>query len=283
VDMFFGDIDQVSTQSQGPFDVAGKRITTPSGRQFVQVQNHQGSALAKGNVLKLTANVGTIIDADVDAAAAADTIKVTGTGDFTTTALQDMRDAKKGGHTYYLWINAGAAQGQGGPISKRLSDNAVNVYWWNSDDGKIATALTTSSDYVVTCPTRVILTTDPDDVPVGVCLTAPADNGWFWMQVCGRALVLLDTDDSAISDVNRLLIPSDSTDGYAEGETGTTTATEAVSVIGRSVGVDQDADGLVLVDLTCGNMNYTYGVGAGDNFPFSGRNNTLGFPKRFGQ
>jgi hypothetical protein len=283
MDMYFGGLDQVFTQTEGPPDQAGKRITTPSGRQFICVQNHQGAALAKGNVLKLTGNNGVIRDADVDAAAAADTIRVTGTDDFTSAILQDIRGDTRNGHIYFLWINAGAAQGQGGPIIQRVTDSLVDVYWWNSDDGAIATALTTASDFVVSCPTRVVLTTDPDDKAVGVCNAAPADNGWFWMQLTGRTMVLLDTDDTAISDDNMLLIPSDTTDGYAEGETATSTTTELASAIGRAVGVDQDADGLVLIDLTCGNMNYTYGVGGGPGFPFAGRGNTLGFPAQFGQ
>lgn len=218
----------------------------------------QASAtLSQGNVLRKMNNTGIHTNADVDVAAAADTRNVTGTGDFATTALIDANTAAdtvrstfyKGlGHKNWLWIDAGATQAQGGPIVQRVSNNEVKVYWWNSNDGKIATALTTSSDYVVENSTRWELTTAPGDLCSGVAQTAFTDEYFGFVQTYGRGLVLFDTDDSVINTADLRLIPSDTTDGYSEGTTGTATAAEVLSVIGVSL-IDQTADGVVLCDF----------------------------------
>lgn len=256
-----------------PSHPAGTTVMDDLGRIWKYVQ--ASATVAQGNVLMLNSGTGVILDADVDAAAAVDTIRVTATGDFATTTLVNPHYTTANGHKYWLWINAGAAQGQGGIITNRVSDDAVDVYWVNSNDGKIATALTTSSDYIVINDTRVALTTGATTTPVGVAQTAVTDEYWFWMLVWGRGVVLLDTDDNAITSDDQILIPSASTAGYAQGSTGTLAAADVGAQIGRSF-VDQDADGLVLVDVTTW-LNRPYSA----NAMWIPNDVTFAYPRRF--
>ena len=200
----------LATESIQPLQKAGTINTDYLGRTWAYVQASE--ALAQGDALVPESYA--VIDADVDSAADADTRRVTGTGDFTTTALADMSGPlvksaagailqHPNGNIYWLWINAGAAQGQGGPIIARVDDNNVDVYWANSNDGKIATALTTSSDYVVFTSTRV----KKSDAAIGVDTVGGfvqmqagiTDEYWFWGLIKGWGVGKIDTSDAVIA------------------------------------------------------------------------------------
>jgi len=244
---------QVWEQSASPSMKAGTIGRTPDGRLWRYVQ--ASVALSAGNVCVKANNTGIAIDADVDAAAAADTIRVTGTGDFTATALEDA-DYESGnnqglGHQYFLWIDAGGSQGQGGIVTSRVSDNVVEVYWVNSDDGKISTALTTASDYVVMTDARVAKSSAATQNAVCVAQIAVTDEYWFWGLYFGKGIVLFDTDDNPVKTTDLALIPSASTAGYSQGTTASgATAGEALCVFGRTY-IDQTADGLILFNANC--------------------------------
>ena len=248
----------LATESIQPLQKAGTINTDYLGRTWAYVQASE--ALAQGDALVPESYA--IIDADVDSAAAADTRRVTGTGDFTTTALADMagplvKDSSgailqhPNGNIYWLWINAGAAQGQGGPIIARVDDNNVDVYWANSNDGKIATALTTSSDYVVFTSTRV----KKSDAAIGVDTVGGfvqmqagiTDEYWFWGLIKGWGVGKIDTSDAAIAAGEAIVNGTD--DGTVNG-----IATGTAAQLAHQIGIgafDQDADGVIPIYANC--------------------------------
>lgn len=241
-------------ESQYPASRAGTIVRGSDGNLYRHMQ--ASAALVLGNVTTLLSASGIIINADVDAAAAADTVTVTGTGDFTYGSGNAIVDADFDessnaskiaslGHPLLLWSDAGATQGQGGWITRRNSNNTVDVYFIHSNDGKIDTAFTASTDYVVVNQTRTQLTTGPTDRTTGVAQYAVTDEYWYWELIFGFGVALLDTSDSDVNTSDFALIPSDSTDGYAEGTTGTETAVEVLAAFGRACGFDQTADGLI--------------------------------------
>jgi len=248
----------LATESIQPLQKAGTISTDYMGRTWAYVQASE--ALAQGDALVPESYA--VIDADVDSAAAADTRRVTGTGDFTTTALADMagplvKDSSgailqhPNGNVYWLWINAGAAQGQGGPIIARVDDNNVDVYWANSNDGKIATALTTSSDYVVFTSTRV----KKSDAAIGVDTVGGfvqmqagiTDEYWFWALIKGWGLGKIDTSDAVIAAGEAIVNGTD--DGTVNG-----IATGTAAQLAHQIGIgafDQDADGVIPIYANC--------------------------------
>jgi len=247
----------VHEQSARPSFKAGALGQTEDGRIWKYLQASE--ALSQGSVVTKMNSTGIVLNADVDAAAAADTRRVTATSDFTTTALTDTwansaanEDIRRHGHTYYLWIDAGDAQGQGGIIYNRVSDDAVDVYWRTSNDGKISTALSATSDYVVIVHTRVELTDAATDLATAVAQSAVTDEYWFWGLVNGPGVVLLDTSENPVQSDDLALIPASNlgANGYAQGTTGTATTAELAAVFARTFG-DQDADGLIHANINC--------------------------------
>jgi len=248
----------LATESIQPLQKAGTINTDYLGRTWAYVQASE--ALAQGDALVPESYA--VIDADVDSAADADTRRVTGTGDFTTTALADMAGPlvksaagailqHPNGNIYWLWINAGAAQGQGGPIIARVDDNNVDVYWANSNDGKIATALTTSSDYVVFTSTRV----KKSDAAIGVDTVGGfvqlqagiTDEYWFWALIKGWGLGKIDTSDAVIAAGEAIVNGTD--DGTVNG-----IATGTAAQLAHQIGIgafDQDADGVIPIYANC--------------------------------
>ena len=248
----------LATESIQPLQKAGTVNTDYLGRTWAYVQASE--ALAQGDALVPESYA--VIDADVDSAAAADTRRVTGTGDFTTTALADMAGPlvknssgailqHPHGNIYWLWINAGAAQGQGGPIIARVDDNNVDVYWANSNDGKIATALTTSSDYVVFTSTRV----KKSDAAIGVDTVGGfvqlqagiTDEYWFWALIKGWGVGKIDTSDAVIAAGEAIVNGTE--DGTVNG-----IATGTAAQLAHQIGIgafDQDADGVIPIYANC--------------------------------
>lgn len=248
----------LSLESSAPLVQAGTILNDYMGRTWAYVQASE--ALSQGDALTPTSYAA--IDADVDATAAAGTRRVTGTGDFTAAVLVDMAGplVKDGsgnilqtpdGHVYWLWVNAGASQGQGGPIVQRVSDNAVDVYFVNSSDGAIATGLTTSSDYVVLTTTRA----DKADAAAGTDTVGGfvqrqggvTDEYWSWVLIKGWGVGSIDTSDTAITAGEQLVTGTD--DGTVQGVT-TGTAADLAHMIGVGT-MDQDADGLVPIYANC--------------------------------
>jgi hypothetical protein len=248
----------LATESIQPLQKAGTISTDYMGRTWAYVQASE--ALAQGDALVPQSYA--IIDADVDSAAAADTRRVTGTGDFTTTALADMagplvKDSSgailqhPNGNVYWLWINAAASQGQGGPIISRVDDDNVDVYWVNSNDGKIATGLTTTSDFVVFTTTRV----KKSDAAIGVDTVGGfvqmqagiTDEYWFWALIKGWGLGKIDTSDAVIAAGEAIVNGTD--DGTVNG-----IATGTAAQLAHQIGIgafDQDADGVIPIYANC--------------------------------
>lgn len=246
----YGDIYQ---QSSAPSHLAGSIAEDPNGRLWMYVQASE--ALRRGDVVRPAGTMGIVRDADVDAASAADTYQVTATGDFATSLLVDAsflseRNLNNKGHQYFLEIDAGAAQGQVGAITARTDDNNVNVWWWNSTDGRIDTALTTSSDHVVWTWSRVAACDAAADLAVGVAQFAITDEYWFWLAYkWGPFIARIDTDATAIQTDDRGLIPTTTT-GECGGLTGTGTTAEIAAMFGRSI-IDVTGDGQLLCGLHC--------------------------------
>ena len=248
----------LATESIQPLQKAGTISTDYMGRTWAYVQASE--ALAQGDALVPQSYA--IIDEDVSATAAADTRRVTGTGDFTTTALADMagplvKDSSgailqhPNGNVYWLWINAAASQGQGGPIISRVDDDNVDVYWVNSNDGKIATGLTTTSDFVVFTTTRV----KKSDAAIGVDTVGGfvqmqagiTDEYWFWALIKGWGLGKIDTSDAVIAAGEGIVNGTD--DGTVNG-----IATGTAAQLAHQIGIgafDQDADGVIPIYANC--------------------------------
>jgi hypothetical protein len=248
----------LATESIQPLQKAGTISTDYLGRTWAYVQASE--ALTQGDALIPESYAA--IDATVDTAVDADTRRVTDSGVFTTTALADMagplvKDSSgailqhPNGNIYWLWINAGAAQGQGGPIISRVDDNSVDVYWVNSNDGKIATALTTSSEYVVFTSTRVKqgdAAAGTDTVGGFVQMQAGiTDEYWFWALIKGWGLGKIDTSDTAIAAGEAIV--TGTVDATIQGIT-TGTAAELAHQIGIG-SMDQDADGVIPIYANC--------------------------------
>lgn len=231
-----------------PLHAAGIYRFDEQGRLWVYLQ--ASVVLAQGEAVE---RVDDVIDADVDAAAAVDTVRVTGTGDFTAAAMPNGNYSPDGtqpnGHQYFLWINDSAAQGQGGPIRNRPSDNAVDVYWIQSDDGKISTALTTSSDYIVYTHTRVKLAASANATQIIAFVQRQAgvtDENWFWGLAKGHGIGLLDTLGTALT--KGLPIVAGDNAGTVQG--GDASAADAYYMAGYGI-IDSDADAKIPIVADC--------------------------------
>jgi hypothetical protein len=154
------------------------------------------------------------------------------------------------GHSYFLQIVDGAAQGQMGVIYNRASDTAVDVWWMHSDDGKLDVATSTSSEYVVTTNTRVKQSDAAEDqVPMGVVQRngGVTDEYFFWSLIKGRGVVLWDTAVALGGDY--ALTVSSAEAGTVEAMSATPVSAEVLSYVGRTA-VDSDSDGSkILADI----------------------------------
>ena len=248
----------LATESIQPLQKAGTISTDYLGRTWAYVQASE--ALTQGDALIPESYAA--IDATVDTAVDADTRRVTDSGVFTTTALADMagplvKDSSgailqhPNGNVYWLWINAAASQGQGGPIISRVDDDNVDVYWVNSNDGKIATGLTTTSDFVVFTTTRV----KKSDAAIGVDTVGGfvqmqagiTDEYWFWALIKGWGVGKIDTSDAVIAAGEAIVNGTD--DGTVNG-----IATGTAAQLAHQIGIgafDQDADGVIPIYANC--------------------------------
>jgi len=257
---YYGDIYQTNSVPAHP---AGKEIRTPDGRCFKYMQNTSGGALAKGNLLKLegasggtgAADGGIIMTGTLAAVTAIGARRVTDTAVFTTTSLQDMHDVQENGHVYMFWTTGSTGVAQGGPIIRRVSDTQIDIYDWAGETGAFATALAATTTYAIQCFTRVELTEEAADIPVGTALTAVADDEWFWMQTEGLGIVLFDT--STATTLEEVVLPG-AEDGHGQGIAAGGTAAVPLSIVGRApLGMDVDADGLLPLTL-CMRQNSTF-------------------------
>jgi len=233
-------------QADSPKFTPGQLSMDEFGRVWIYLQASE--ALSFGNVLMPNMAVA---DATVDLAAAVDTRRVRDVGAFTTTVLADIGGPDQvHGHIYRLWINAGAAQNQGGVISRRVDDDYVDVYWETSDDGKIGTALTVASEYMVYCLSRVAKTTAATSLAIGVAQMAITDEYWFWGLHKGHGWVLLDGDGNAPT-ATMDLIPT-TTAGACAGMTASPTVAELACAFAKAIiDTDQTTDCLIPALINC--------------------------------
>ena len=248
----------LATESIQPLQKAGTVNTDYLGRTWAYVQASE--ALVQGDALVPESYA--ILDSNVTEVVAADTRRVKSASEFTTTALADMAGPlvksaagailqHPNGNVYWLWINAAASQGQGGPIIARVDDDYVDVYWVNSNDGKIATGLTLSSDYVVFTTTRV----KKSDAAIGVDTVGGfvqiqagiTDEYWFWALIKGWGLGKIDESDPAILAGEAIVNGTD--DGTVNG-----IATGTAAQLAHQIGIgafDQDANGVIPIYANC--------------------------------
>ena len=248
----------LATESIQPLQKAGTVNTDYLGRTWAYVQASE--ALAQGDALVPESYA--ILNSNVTEVVAADTRRVKSASEFTTTALADMAGPlvksaagailqHPNGNVYWLWIDAAASQGQGGPIIARIDDDYVDVYWVNSNDGKIATGLTLSSDYVVFTTTRV----KKSDAAIGVDTVGGfvqlqagiTDEYWFWALIKGWGLGKIDTSDAVIAAGEAIVNGTD--DGTVNG-----IATGTPAQLAHQIGIgafDQDADGVIPIYANC--------------------------------
>jgi hypothetical protein len=248
----------LATESIQPLQKAGTISTDYLGRTWAYVQASE--ALAQGDALVPESYA--ILNSNVTEVVAADTRRVKSASEFTTTALADMAGPlvksaagailqHPNGNVYWLWIDAAASQGQGGPIIARIDDDYVDVYWVNSNDGKIATGLTLSSDYVVFTTTRV----KKSDAAIGVDTVGGfvqlqagiTDEYWFWALIKGWGLGKIDTSDAVIAAGEAIVNGTD--DGTVNG-----IATGTAAQLAHQIGIgafDQDADGVIPIYANC--------------------------------
>jgi hypothetical protein len=248
----------LATESIQPLQKAGTVNTDYLGRTWVYVQASE--ALSQGDALVPESYA--ILNSNVTEVVAADTRRVKSASEFTTTALADMAGPlvksaagailqHPNGNVYWLWIDAAASQGQGGPIIARIDDDYVDVYWVNSNDGKIATGLTLSSDYVVFTTTRV----KKSDAAIGVDTVGGfvqlqagiTDEYWFWALIKGWGLGKIDTSDAVIAAGEAIVNGTD--DGTVNG-----IATGTPAQLAHQIGIgafDQDADGVIPIYANC--------------------------------
>ena len=226
---------------------AGTYMEDEMGRVWCHVQT--SATLTKGQALTPAAAV---INATVDTVAAVDTRRVTTTADFTTTALAHQATPERpNGHTYYFWTNATAAQNQGGPIIRRVSDASIDVYFINSDDGRIATQLEVTSDYEVFTPSRVRVSQAITNMNVitGFAQKAVTAEYWFWMLV--RGMGVCDWDESDTAGAMGLGLVQSSTAGEMQGADVNGAGAEADGGISAYGFMDTDADGLLIFCADC--------------------------------
>ena len=248
----------LATESIQPLQKAGTVNTDYLGRTWAYVQASE--ALAQGDALVPESYA--ILNSNVTEVVAADTRRVKSASEFTTTALAAMAGPlvksaagailqHPNGNVYWLWIDAAASQGQGGPIIARIDDDYVDVYWVNSNDGKIATGLTLSSDYVVFTTTRV----KKSDAAIGVDTVGGfvqlqagiTDEYWFWALIKGWGLGKIDTSDAVIAAGEAIVNGTD--DGTVNG-----IATGTPAQLAHQIGIgafDQDADGVIPIYANC--------------------------------
>lgn len=154
------------------------------------------------------------------------------------------------GHDYWIGIDAGAAQGQWGYIYNRESTGDYVDAWVvtsSTSPGRLDTALTTSSDYIVYTDSLCIKTTAATDVVVGVAQKAITADCCAWTLVKGKGIIGwitaadLTTDDQA-------LIPT-STAGKCGAISGSPAAVEVLAMVGRACSLDITADGTIFADI----------------------------------
>lgn len=247
----------MSAQILSPQDI-NEISSTPKFRAGTYMQDWLGRtwgyfqasvALVQGNAIEPESYA--IQTGTVETSAAVDTRRIKDTGKFTTTKLVDMAPDTKNGHLYKLWINGGAAMGQGGPIYNRVDNDYVDVYFINSDDGKADVLITTSSTFTVYTLTRVKKATTVHATRVLGFVQRQAgitDEYWFWALVEGEGLGLIDHSETAITGGAPIITSAD--DGYIEGVNTTTPGAEPFYTCGYGI-MDQAATDLVPIVASC--------------------------------
>lgn len=235
---------ELGAESEFPKHLGGQYGHDHFGRVWVYFQAEE--VLVQGDALEVQSYAK--INADVDAAAAVNTRRVTGTGDFTTANLVGMfgldSNHEKGGHVYIFWTDENTAPGQGGPIIKRVDDNLIDVYFVQSDDGLISVAFTTSTDFKVFTLSRLQKAATVHISPHVAYVQRQAgftDERWGWALVQGLGVTNHDSSETALVAGDKVITSADN--GTVEGAVDTT-ATEGYYGSGTAI-LNPDADALV--------------------------------------
>jgi hypothetical protein len=195
----------------------GAKHEDERGRVFRYVQ--ASGAVTAGAVLQQTDVLSLAVNADVDAAQAANTRVMTGTGDFTV-GTEDGR---------VVYIDAGTGAGQGRFIERVQDANTIRISeaW--------TTALATDADFVVFSP---YIVEDHAAGATGVCgvaVVAIAASSFGWVQTEGLCMVDIDGSQDPIV-ANRLVTAGTAVAGTAEGfATGAVAAADLEGIVGYGV------------------------------------------------
>ena len=272
----------IDTEFANPQVQAGTLWQEPiSGKTYIYLQ--AAAAITAGQCVMPVGN-GVLINADVDAALAAGVrpVRITGTGDFTAAVLAGSTAVGVSlGHILKIFFDVnGTGTGQGGVIVNRVSDDAVDIYVESGGttyaNGDLATAISTSTDYLVFAQTRVTPTTAPTDHVIGIAERAFTDEYWGWYVYDGPTYCLFDASDGAVTTDDQHVIPSTTTDGYCSGVTATETTAEVAAAFGTAW-LTVTPDCLLPIVACCSRI---WGMSPGGISP-APRNKTLTYPAWF--
>lgn len=158
----------------------GKVVEDAHQREWCFVK--AGVAIEQGEALMFNAAVVSITDISVTAVIDSVIIEESGATFITSGVLADM----------LLSVSDGTGEGQLAWIREVISETKLRVEWLTSDDGKLDTALTTTSDAVIFAPWLMTLAT-VDKVVNGFAQTDALINKFFWMLGTGVGLGRCDT------------------------------------------------------------------------------------------
>jgi hypothetical protein len=236
---------------------SGTIVTDSHQNEWIYVQASE--ALVEGDTVQPVSE-GIVLDTDIDTSGAIDDTNIDDAGGFWTDAnlIGGTCLGVTNGHRYRFLINDGAAQGQGGVVTNRISTTNANVYLEAggtafSPDGKFVTALTATSDIVLWNLTRVARVTAATDKVLGISQWSITADYWSFILHRGFGYTQLDTTDNAIDAGDKLVIPADNLTGGVQGTTGTTAEDELACAFGRTI-IDSDADGMIPVFIWCDNI-----------------------------
>lgn len=161
--------------------VLGARDWDQWQREWVYLK--AGVVLEQGEGLMSNMSIGTIItNLDTVSAAGSDLITDTGSTFETDGVLTGMM----------ISVHGGTGLGQFGIVLEVQSETVLRIQWLSSGDGKLDTALDTTSDLTVFAPWLGILCAN-DKTCIGFAQIDVALNSFFWALVNGIGYGVMDT------------------------------------------------------------------------------------------
>jgi hypothetical protein len=201
----------------------GSRVITDDGREFVFCE--AGGTIAAGNPVQQEDVLSYLINADVDAAQAVGTVRMTGTGDFTAYTAGGL----EGAVVYIDGATAAAGSGQQRFIRRVVDANTIEITeaW--------TTALTTGADYIVYRPFVVQAKAATQLATPGVAQVAIADGSFGFIQTKGLGHALIDGSQDALV-ANEVCTVGEAVAGTVQGLTNAaTTADDIAAKVGVAV------------------------------------------------